>query len=59
MWGIEDKWVLAAYLLCIGSAALCVIYGLVNWNRGAEEPELPVTEEAHWAEEEKKLEEEL
>lgn len=34
MWGIQDGWILAAYLLCIGSALLCVVYGVVNWNRG-------------------------
>jgi hypothetical protein len=36
MWGIQDGWILAAYLLCIGSALLCVVYGIVNWNRGDE-----------------------
>jgi len=56
MLGIEDKYVLAAYLLCIGSAALCVIYGAINWNRG-EEPVEP--DDVRWAEEEKKVEEEL
>jgi len=56
MLGIEDKYVSAAYLLCIASAILCVIYGLINWNRG----EVEVNQkDIHWAEEEKKVEEEL
>ena len=56
MWGIHDGWVLAAYLLCIGSAVLCVIYGLSNWNRGDSED---AKSEVRWAAEEKKIEEEL
>ena len=54
--GIEDKWVWLAYLLCIASALLCVVYGAVSWNRGDE----PVREEdVKWAAEEKKVEQEL
>lgn len=56
MLGIEDKGVLAAYLLCIGSTLLCVIYGLLNWNRG-DEPVEP--EDVQWVAEEKKVEEKL
>ena len=56
MLGIEDKYVAAAYILCIASTALCVIYGLINWNRGKVEAD---EEDIRWAEEEKKVEEEL
>ena len=56
MLGIEDKYVSLAYLLCILSAALCVIYGLINWNRGGVEAG---KEDIEWAREEKKVEEEL
>ena len=34
MFGFADFWVTAAYVLSIISAALCVIYGLLNWNNG-------------------------
>lgn len=53
MLGIEDKWILAAYLLCIGSALLCAAYGIINWNRGEETVR---QEDVHWAAEEKKAE---
>ena len=56
MFGIEDFWVSLAYLLCIGSAVLCVIYGLITWNSGAEEIK---PEDVKWVAEEKKVEEEL
>lgn len=51
MLGIKDNWVLAAYLLSILSAVICVVYGLINWNKGDE----PVKQEdVEWAKEEKK-----
>ncbi|MFO8007256.1 MAG: hypothetical protein R6V05_05905 [Candidatus Brocadiia bacterium] len=50
MLGIEDGWVIWAYLLCILSSILCVIYGAATWNKGEE----PVTQEdVDWAQEEK------
>ena len=54
--GIEDKWVALAYILCIASALLCVIYGVLNWNRGETKVE---PDDVRWAEKEKKVEEEL
>jgi hypothetical protein len=56
MLGIEDKGVLTAYLLCIASAILCVIYGFINWNKGDEEVQ---PDDVKWAAEEKKVEEEI
>ncbi len=53
MLGIEDKYVSAAYLLCVGSTLLCVIYGFLNWNQG-DEP--AVQEDIRWAAEEDKVE---
>ena len=48
MLGIDDPWILSVYLLCIFSALLCVIYGVVNWNRGGEQESLEIKEEADW-----------
>lgn len=48
MFGIPDPWIWSTYLLCILSAALCVAYGLINWNKGAEEEKLQVSEEVAW-----------
>lgn len=38
MLGFGDGWVTAAYLLAIGSAVLCVIYGLIHWNTNDDLP---------------------
>ncbi|WP_366929899.1 symporter small accessory protein [Methanocalculus sp.] len=34
MFGIPDPYIWIAYLLAIGFAGLCVLYGLLNWNNG-------------------------
>lgn len=56
MLGIADGWVAAAYILCLASAALCVVYGLINWNRG---DETTTDDDKRWVKDEEKLEEEL
>jgi len=33
MFGLTDASIIIAYTLCFCSALLCVIYGIVNWNR--------------------------
>ncbi len=37
MLGIEDPFIWAGYLAMIACAAACVVYGALNWNKGAEE----------------------
>lgn len=56
MLGIEDKWIAAVYLLCIASALLCVVYGIVTWNKGDESVG---DDDIKWVSEEKKVEKEL
>ncbi len=50
MLGIADSQVFLAYLLCILSTLLCVVYGFLTWNKG-DEPVKP--EDVEWAKEEK------
>ncbi len=59
MLGINDPWIWSAYLLCIISAAICVIYGIMNWNKGAEHEKQDIAEEHAWEEEEEEIEEAL
>ena len=54
--GIDDPQIWSAYLLCILSALFCLVYGLLNWNKGDE----PVySEDKKWVEDEKKVEEKI
>lgn len=54
--GIPDPGVWLAYVLCIASSLLCVIYSWRNWNRGDESVR---ADDVRWAKQEDKLEEKL
>ena len=57
--GIPDFWILSAYLLSVLSAAGCVVYGVLNWNKGAETEAEQLSEEASWEAEEHKIDDQL
>ena len=57
MLGIDDPWIWGVYLLCIISALLCVIYGIVNWNREGELETLEIKEEDAWEKSEEDMQE--
>lgn len=49
MLGLSGAGVAAAYSLSILSAAVCVVYGVINWNRPEEaEVKAEIAEEAAW-----------
>ena len=56
MLGINDPWIWGVYLLCILSTLLCIIYGLMNWNKGGEAEEKEISEEATWEKKEEEME---
>lgn len=55
--GIPDPWVWGAYILCILSTLLCVVYGVLYWNKGDEDEEEQIKEEMEWHKKEKEMEE--
>lgn len=57
MLGIDDPWIWGVYLLCIFSALLCLIYGMINWNKEGEREALEVREEEAWEEREEEMQE--
>ena len=56
MLGIPDFWIWSAYVLCILSAAACVIYGALNWNKGAEDEVQQFEERSKWEKTEEEIE---
>ena len=50
MMGFTDGWIALAYILCICSALLCVIYGVLNWNRGVQDENMQASEEPNCGE---------
>ena len=58
MLGMGDFSIFLVYILCIASALACVIYGIINWNKGGETEEELAKDKA-WDEKENKIKEEL
>ena len=56
--GMGDFSIFLVYILCIASALACVIYGIINWNKGGETEEELANDKA-WDEKESKIKEEL
>ena len=49
MLGLGDWGVSLAYVLTLGSAAFCAVYGLLNWNKPSPGEELKeIVEEEEW-----------
>lgn len=57
--GIPDISIWSAYILCILSAAACVIYGVINWNKGGNDETKQVEEEGKWEKVETEVTEKL
>ena len=58
MLGLKDFSIFLVYALCIASTLLCVVYGIVNWNKG-DDKQASIKKDEAWAKEEEKLEENL
>lgn len=57
MLGISGWSCWLAYLFCIFATILCIIYGVVMWNRGVEEGD--EAEVLRWRKEEREIEEQF
>ena len=58
MLGMGDFSIFLVYILCIASALACVIYGIFNWNKGAE-TENELKKDMEWEEKEHEISEDL
>ncbi len=57
MLGMGDFPIFLVYALCVLSALACVIYGIINWNKGAK-TDIPETDRK-WQDTEKDISEDL
>jgi hypothetical protein len=55
MLGLQDNSIFAAYMLSIVSALSCIVYGILNWNKGGNDEAKEIREEQQWESEEEKL----
>lgn len=58
MIGIKDPGIILAYLLSVFSSVLCIVYGILNWNKGYIKED-DVEENIVWETEEDKINEEF
>ncbi|THB68910.1 MAG: hypothetical protein D6B27_01575 [Gammaproteobacteria bacterium] len=59
MLGIDDPIIAFVYIANIVAVSICIIYGIINWNKGADNEAEEIAEEELWEKEEAKLDEEL
>ncbi len=59
MLGFGDAWILAVFLLCLGSTLLCLAWGFWRWNSNDDDSDAPQETIQHWAAEEDRVESEL
>jgi len=48
MWGMEGRGVFLAYIGSILSALLCIVYGIINWNKPKDGEVKEIEEEVKW-----------
>lgn len=54
--GISDAQIWLAYVFCIIATIVCVVYGVMNWNKGQTDA---TEDDKKWAVEEEKIEHEF
>jgi len=59
MLGIPDAGIWLAYILCIASTILCVVYGIINWNKGGDVDEGESQKEIEWINKEEEIDNKL
>jgi hypothetical protein len=59
MLGLEGNSIFLAYILSIISALGCLIYGIINWNKGGDKEPQEMGEEKKWESDEEKVSETL
>ena len=57
--GMQDFTIFLAYFLNIALVVLCLVYGIMNWNKGGDPSEEELEKEKAWMKEESELDEEV
>ncbi len=57
--GIPDAGIWLAYLLCAASTLLCIIYGIINWNKGEDADEGASKKNIEWEKKEQEIDSKL
>lgn len=55
MFGIDDPAIYLGYLMAILSLIACIVYGIINWNKGMEDDLTEIEKDLKWENKEEKL----
>ncbi len=59
MLGIDDPGIYMGYILAILSLIACIIYGLMNWNKGMETDIDEIQKDLEWEDKDKQTKSEI
>jgi hypothetical protein len=59
MMGIDDPGVYLGYLLTILGLIACVVYGIINWNKGMEKDITEIQKDIEWEEKDEQIKSEI
>lgn len=59
MLGIDDPGIYLGYLFAILGLIACVVYGILNWNKGMETSSDEIQKDLDWEQKDEKLKEEI
>ncbi|HOU09796.1 MAG TPA: hypothetical protein PL044_10160 [Clostridiales bacterium] len=59
MLGMGDAQILAVYILCILSSLLCIVYGILKWNKGEDASPQEIAKEIDWEKKELEIDDKL
>lgn len=59
MLGFSSISIFLAYFLTVVASLTCIIYGVINWNKGGDPDDKEIQQEKQWLEEEKELDSEM
>ena len=57
MFGIPDPAIWLGYLLAILSLVACVVYGIINWNKGSDPAPPELVEDLEWEQKDEEINE--
>jgi len=59
MMGIEDPWIYLGYIFAILSLILCVVFGIITWNKGKETDFEEIEKDKKWEDKDEKMKNEV
>ena len=59
MMGIEDPGIYLGYIFSILSLILCVVFGIINWNKGKETDFEEIEKDKKWEDKDEKMKREV